>query len=88
MPAKYFTTEKTTVSTPCGERKEFKSTSVAKAWVSLHKKRCACCKEADMYTSERDHSVRLDNQREYENELVARQEHNLVNQVFFRIMND
>jgi hypothetical protein len=88
MPAKYITTEKFTVSTPCGERKEFKSKPVAKTWLSLHKKRCACCEGTETYTSERDHRVRLDNQREYENELVARQEHDLVNQTFFRIMND
>ncbi len=88
MPVKYFTTEKFTVSTPCGERKEFNSKPVAKTWVSLHKKRCACCKEAEMITSMRDHRVRLDNRIEYENERVARQEHNFVNQAFFRIMND
>jgi len=87
MPVKYFTREQYTVSIPCGEDKTFTSQQTATKWVKLHKKRCACCKDAEEYTSIRDYRVRLSEQSHYETEQTERANHTASNRVLFNIMN-
>lgn len=87
MPVKYFTREQYTVSIPCGEDRAFTSQPAAAKWVKLHKKRCACCKDAEEYTSIRDHRVKLSEQSHYENERIDRANHTVANRVLFKIMN-
>jgi hypothetical protein len=87
MPVKYFTREQYTVSIPCGEDRVFTSQPAAAKWVKLHKKRCACCKDAEAYTSIRDYRVRLSEQSNYETEQVERANHTAANRVLFEIMN-
>jgi len=52
----------------CEQTRTFKSKSVAKKWMNLHAKRCACCEGTGLFESEVHYHVPDDKQSNLESE--------------------
>jgi len=79
------TSEEVKLTMPCGER-VFNSRAVADKWFSLHKKRCACCKDATRYTSEKKTNFHRKCPVANENELALRKEQIRMNQSLYDVI--
>ena len=69
------TTDEYLITTACGQERVFKANGTATNWFKLHKKRCACCKGAEVCSAEMEHKVRYNNKTSVETAELLRKEY-------------
>jgi hypothetical protein len=80
------TKEEVKLTLLCGER-IFNSRLVADKWIRLHQKRCASCKGAERFTSEKKTITHRKTPTRNENEFAAREEQLRMNHAIFELIN-